>query len=147
MLTVLFDFTLSTDDMSTSWASDAIPKRRNQTYTNRMAEVCLVAWIRTRRVAHSGVLHWMKLEFRGRTLWLLVLRVILEWPSSCLRPNVAGFLDAVEEAADVKTAPFLSASMIRDATAADSRARARNGSGREIAAPLSLLLFTSAHGR
>ncbi|TMS02172.1 hypothetical protein E3U43_007712 [Larimichthys crocea] len=36
--------------------------------------------------------------------------------------------------------------MIRDATAADSRARARNGSGREIAAPLSLLLFTSARG-
>lgn len=73
--------------------------------------------------------------------------VIEEWPSFYLSPNVVSFLDVVEEALDVKTAPFLSASMIRDATAADSRARARNGSGREIAAPLSLLLSTSAHGR
>ncbi|MED6253588.1 hypothetical protein ATANTOWER_010228 [Ataeniobius toweri] len=48
---------------------------------------------------------------------------------------------SVEEALDAKTAPFLSASMIRAATAADSRARARNGSGRELAAPLSLFLY------
>lgn len=31
---------------------------------------------------------------------------------SCLSPNDASFLDAVEDALDVKTAPFLSASMI-----------------------------------
>lgn len=83
----------------------------------------------------------------ARTLWLEVLFVNEEWPFCCLSPNVASFLDAAEDALVVKTAPFLSASMIRDATAADSRARARNGSGREIAAPLLLLFSTSARGR
>ena len=59
---------------------------------------------------------------RWRTLRLAVECVIEGRPYCGRSPNVAGFPDVVEEALDVKTAPFLSASMIRDATAADSRA-------------------------
>lgn len=40
---ILLYFTLSINYASTSWASDAISERRNQTYTDRTAEVCLVA--------------------------------------------------------------------------------------------------------
>lgn len=89
----------------------------------------------------------MKLAFWLRTLWLHALSVIKEWPSSWLSHNVAGFLDAVGEALDVKTAPFLSAFMItwcyRSGFQSSSSERQRERNSRSPFA--ALLYFNPRH--
>lgn len=93
--------------VSTTWASDAIPQRKNQPCADRPAEVCLVAWIRTRKVAQYAASHSLKKPSFHRGHFGSVPRRRRAPPSSCLSQNGAGFRCAVGEALAVKPAPFL----------------------------------------
>lgn len=93
--------------MSTTWASDAIPQRKNQTSTDRSAEVCPVAWLPRRKVAqYAAAQSLKKLSLRVGHFGSLS-RVSRALPPSPLSQNGASFRYAIGEARDVKPAPFL----------------------------------------
>lgn len=82
-----------------------------------------------------------------RTFWLCAFCLDTVWPSLMFEPEWRQFPWRCWRRTRRENSAISVGVHDSYATGTDSRARARNSSGREIAAPLSLLLLTSANGR
>lgn len=93
--------------VSTTWASDAIPQRKNHTSADRPAEVCLVAWIPTRKVAQSAASHSLRKQSVRGGHFGPAPGCCCAPPPCSLSQNGASFRSALGEVLAVKPAPFL----------------------------------------